>query len=593
MEIYFQLISDAESLKKACGELANDRFLGFDVETTELDPYKGDLRLVQLSNGQNTKVIDLKPFSGTDSGSLRENPDLQPLRDLLASTKQTKIAHNAKFDTKWVRHHLGVEVGAIYDTYLASILIAAGEGDRRHGLADVVQFFLGRSLDKAEQVSDWGAAELSRSQVEYAAKDAAIMIEVRDKLEERIVADKLTEVLALENECVMPVAEMELNGFYLDEGRWREQLEKVTIIQRAAADQLQDMLSAGVAQASLFGRSEINLDSQAQVTDALVGLGVPVPNTTRAWELQPLAEQYPVIAKLLEYRGVAKAISSFGENILEFIEPKTGRIHADFRQIGAPTGRFSCSKPNLQQIPHEEEYRRCFRAPEGRKLVIADYSQIELRILADFSEDRNFIEAFESGQDFHSATAAQVFGIKAEDVTPDQRSFAKRLNFGVVYGIGASRFAMMTGLTQKEAEDTLRKYFATYPRMDEWLRTAASTVRETRMTRTKSGRLARFRFDENDRSSLAAAQRYAKNMPIQGTSADILKRALRLLHEDIRPTSAKLVNIVHDEIVVECDAAESDQIAAILEGSMTKAGAQYVSRVPIKVDVHASDEWSK
>ena len=391
----------------------------------------------------------------------------------------------------------------------------------------------------------------------------------------------------------MPVAEMELNGFYLDEGRWREQLEKVTIIQRAAADQLQEMLSAGVAQASLFGRSEINLDSQAQVTDALVGLGVPVPNTTRAWELQPLAEQYPVIAKLLEYRGVAKAISSFGENILEFIEPKTGRIHADFRQIGAPTGRFSCSKPNLQQIPHEEEYRRCFRAPEGRKLVIADYSQIELRILADFSEDRNFIEAFESGQDFHSATAAQVFGIKAEDVTPDQRSFAKRLNFGVVYGIGASRFAMMTGLTQKEAEDTLRKYFATYPRMDEWLRTAASTVRETRMTRTKSGRLARFRFDENDRSSLAAAQRYAKNMPIQGTSADILKRALRLLHEDIRPTSAKLVNIVHDEIVVECDAAESDQIAAILEGSMTKAGAQYVSRVPIKVDVHASDEWSK
>ena len=599
MEIYFQLISDAESLKKACGEFANDRFLGFDVETTELDPYKGDLRLVQLSNGQNTKVIDMRPFRGdgrqeTGDGSfLRTNPDLQPLRDLLASTKQTKIAHNAKFDTKWVRHHLGVEVGSIYDTYLASILIAAGEGDRRHGLADVVQFFLGRTLDKAEQVSDWGAAELSSSQVEYAAKDAAIMIEVRDKLEERIVADGLTEVLQLENKCVMPVAEMELNGFYLDEGRWREQLEKVTVIQRQAADQLQDMLSAGVAQASLFGRSEINLDSQAQVTDALVGLGVPVPNTTRAWELQPLAEKYPVIAKLLEYRGVAKAISSFGENILEFIEPKTGRIHADFRQIGAPTGRFSCSKPNLQQIPHEEEYRRCFRAPEGRKLVIADYSQIELRILADFSEDRNFIEAFESGQDFHSATAAQVFGINAEDVTPDQRSFAKRLNFGVVYGIGASRFAMMTGLTQKEAEDTLRKYFATYPRMDEWLRTAASTVKETRMTRTRSGRIARFRFDENDRSSLAAAQRYAKNMPIQGTSADILKRALRLLHEDIRPTSAKLVNIVHDEIVVECDASESDQIAAILEGSMTKAGAQYISRVPIKVDVHASDEWSK
>ncbi len=591
MEIYFQLVSDAESLKKACGELTNDKFLGFDVETTDLDPYKGDLRLVQLSNGQNTKVIDLKPFR--DKGDLRTMPELAPLRDLLSSNKQTKIAHNAKFDTKWVRHHLGVEVGNIYDTYLASILISAGEGERRHGLADVVQFFLGRTLDKSEQVSDWAADTLSQSQVEYAAKDAAIMPEIREKLEERIVADDLTEVLKLENDCVVPVAQMELNGFYLDVPRWREQLEKVKKLQSKAADQLQDLLSAGVAQASLFGRAEINLDSQAQVSDALINLGVPVPNTTRAWEMQPLAEQYPVVAKLLEYRGYAKAISSSGENILEFIEPKTGRIHADFRLIGAPTGRFSCSKPNLQQVPHEEEYRRCFMAPEGRKLVIADYSQIELRILADFSEDKNFIEAFESGQDFHSATAAQVFGIKAEDVTADQRSFAKRLNFGVVYGIGASRFAMMTGLTQSEAENTLRKYFATYPRMDEWLRMAASNVKDTRMTRTRSGRLARFRFDENDRSSVASAQRYAKNMPIQGTSADILKRALRLLHDDIRRNSAKLVNIVHDEIIVECDAAEADQISKILDSAMLRAGEQYVKRVPIKIDAHIADEWTK
>ena len=334
-----------------------------------------------------------------------------------------------------MRHHLGCEVGAVYDTYLASILIKAGEGERRHGLADVVQFFLGRTLDKSEQVSNWAADELTHSQIEYAARDAAIMCEVREKLDERIAVDGLAEVLKLENECVMPIAEMELNGFYLDKERWREQLGVVQKAQAKFANELQDMLSAGVAQASLFGRAEINLDSQAQVADALVGLGIPMPNTTRAWELQPLAEKYPPVAKLLEYRTVAKASSSFGENILEFIEPATGRIHADFRQIGAPTGRFSCSSPNLQQIPHEAEYRRCFRAPDGRMLVIADYSQIELRILADISDDKNFIEAFAGGEDFHSATAAQVFGIKAEDVTADQRSFAKRLNFGVVYGL--------------------------------------------------------------------------------------------------------------------------------------------------------------
>ena len=591
MEIYFQLISDAESLKKACDELKGEAYLGFDVETTELDPYKGDLRLVQLSDGKNTKVIDLKPFK--DRGDLLTSAELAPLRDLLASNKQTKIAHNAKFDCKWVRHHLGAEVGSVYDTYLASILISAGEGERRHGLADVVQFFLGQTLDKTEQVSNWAAAELTTSQIEYAARDAAIMPEVREKLDDRIALDGLATVLKLENECVMPIAEMELNGFYLDKERWREQLAVVTKAQAKFADELQDMLSAGVAQASLFGRAEINLDSQAQVTDALVGLGIPMPNTTRAWELQPLAEKYPPVAKLLEYRAVAKAMSSFGENILEFIEPATGRIHADFRQIGAPTGRFSCSSPNLQQIPHEQEYRRCFTAPEGRSLVIADYSQIELRILADFSEDKSFIQAFESGQDFHAATAAQIFGITEADVSTDQRSFAKRLNFGVVYGLGASRFAMMTGLTQTQAEDTLRRYFSTYPRMDEWLRVQSKNVLTERSARTRSGRMARMSFDENDRGSIGSAQRYAKNMPIQGTSADILKRALRLLHDDIRETSAKLVNIVHDEIIVECDAAESEQTVKILESAMLRAGEQFVSRVPIKVDVHAAAEWTK
>ena len=609
MELYFQLVNDPETLKKACDDLKKATALGFDVETTELDPYRGELRLVQLSDGRATKVIDLRAFArGQEAGDgkretgegiprsvkvLRENPELAPLKELLSSTKQVKIAHNAKFDTSWVRHHLGVEVGGIYDTYLASILVAAGEGDRRHGLADVVQFFLGRTLDKTEQVSDWSANELSQSQIEYAAKDAAIMPEVKAKLDERIVADGLADVLELENECVMPIAQMELNGFYLDADRWREQLAIVSKVQERTARELQHLLSAGVAQASLFGAPQINLDSVDQVTNALLNLGVPVPNTTRAWELQPLAAEYPVVGKLLEYRAAAKASQSFGENILEFIEPATGRIHADFRQIGAPTGRFACSRPNLQQIPHEEEYRRCFRAPDGRKLVIADYSQIELRILADFSGDTNFINAFVSGQDFHATTAAQVFGIKTEDVTPDQRSFAKRLNFGVVYGIGASRFASMTGLTQSQAEETLRRYFATYPRMDDWLRNAARNVLTERSARTASGRLARMTFDPNDRSSVGAAQRYAKNMPIQGTSADILKRALRLLHDDIRGTSAMLVNIVHDEIVVECDAADAEMAAAKLESAMLRAGEQFVSKVPIKVDVHAADDWTK
>jgi DNA polymerase-1 len=591
MEVYFQLITDAEGVKKACDELKAEDYLGFDTETTELDPYDGTIRLVQLSNGKDTKVIDLKPFA--DCSDLKTCAELAPLRELLAAPKPIKVAHNAKFDAKWVRHHLGTDIGGIFDTLLASQLIAAGDQDRRHNLAEVANFFLGIEVDKSEQVSDWSAPVLSQSQIQYAAKDAAIMVALREKIVERLKQDELIKVAKLEFDCVMPIAQMELNGFYLDAARWREQLEKVKKEQTVVAMELQQMLSAGVAQASLFGVAEINLDSQAQVTDALKNLGVPVPETTRGWQLQPLANEYPVVAKLLEYRGVAKSISSFGENILEFIKPQTGRIHSDFRQIGAPTGRFSSSNPNVQQIPHEEAYRRCFRAPEGRKLVIADYSQIELRILADFSNDQNFIDAFLSGEDFHRTTAAQVFNVKPEDVTPDQRSFAKRLNFGVVYGIGSQRFAMMTGLSQTEAEDVMRRYFGTYRGLDAWLRDAARKVVTDRLARTASGRMSRFRFDEGDRKAISLAQRNGKNMPIQGTSADILKRALHLLHGKIHDTPTRLVNIVHDEVILECDSQDAESAAKILEEAMCAAGEEYVKKVPVKVDVHIADEWTK
>lgn len=591
MEVYFQLINDAEGVKNACELLKNVDYLGFDTETTALDPYDGIVRLVQLSNGDDTKVIDLKPFA--DSGDLKTHPALEPLRELISAPKPIKVAHNAKFDAKWVRHHLGVDVGGVFDTLVASQLIAAGDQDRRHNLAEVANYFLGIEVDKSEQVSDWSADELSQSQIQYAAKDAAIMVALREKIVERLKQDELIKVAKLEFDCVMPIAQMELNGFFLDETRWREQLEKVKKEQGKVAAELQQMLSAGVAQASLFGVAEINLDSQAQVTDALKNLGVPVPATTRGWQLQPLALEYPVVAKLLEYRGVAKAISSFGENILEYIKPQTGRIHSDFRQIGAPTGRFSSSNPNVQQIPHEEAYRRCFRAPEGRKLVIADYSQIELRILADFSDDENFINAFKSGADFHTITAAQVFNVKPEEVTGEQRSFAKRLNFGVVYGIGSQRFALMTGLSQSSAEDVMRKYFGTYRGLDNYLRDSAKRVVNDRTARTASGRMLKFRFDAEDRQAVGAAQRNGKNFPIQGTSADILKRALFLLHQQIRNTNTKLVNIVHDEVILECDASEAEHAAKVLEKAMCDAGEEYVKKVPVKVDVHIADEWTK
>ncbi|HEX8687823.1 MAG TPA: DNA polymerase, partial [Pyrinomonadaceae bacterium] len=289
----------------------------------------------------------------------------------------------------------------------------------------------------------------------------------------------------------------------------------------ALHEQLQDELAEEPAQQSLFGpvRADINLDSHVQLTRALTRV-LPdpsrIPDSTRNWKLEPLALEFPVVRRILDYRTLQKTLK-FGETLLESINPQTGRIHSHFHQIGAPTGRMSCTDPNIQQVPHAFDMRRCFRAPAGRKLIDADYSQIELRILADFTGDAGFVEAFRSGADLHRTTAAQVFNVKLEEVTKEQRDFAKRLNFGVVYGIGARRFALLTGLKESEAEDLLKRYFATYRALDAWLREAGfKAVRERTAPRTVAGRLFRFNFDPEDKQAASLAQRNGKNSPIQG-----------------------------------------------------------------------------
>ena len=438
---------------------------------------------------------------------------------------------------------------------------------------------------------------MSEAQLEYAARDAAILLPLREKLIERLKADSLIKCAQLEFECVMPVADIELTGFYMHKDRWLEQLAIVEKRRTELAEELQEILAEESSQGSLFGgpqRDDINLDSHQQLTQALQRLGITVPDSTRNWKLQPLAVQYPVIAQLLEYRTVQKALTSYGQNMIELINPATGRLHADFRQIGAPTGRFSCTNPNIQQVPHALEYRRCFSGhPEGRKLIIADYSQIELRILAEFSGDEGFMEAFNSGSDLHRVTAAQVFNVALDQVTREQRDFAKRLNFGVVYGIGAQRFSMMTGLSVTEAENVLRRYFATYRKLDTYLRESANRAVSDKQARTASGRLVRFNFDPSDRQQVSMTQRNGKNAPIQGTSADILKRALRLLNDELRTTSAKIVNIIHDEIVVEVDESESKDVARKVERAMCTAGEEYVQTVPVKVEFQIAREWAK
>ena len=592
----YKVIRTADELRRAVESLSNQSAIGLDTETTELDPYTGRLRLIQLAAPDGVSIIDLDAFANGGNGELAHNEALLPLKRLLEAPRPIKIAHNAKFDAKFLKHNLGADLVGVFDSLLASQLISAGDIEERHGLETVATRYLNESVDKSERLSNWNF-ELSEAQLEYAARDAAILLPLREKLIERLRAEALVKCAQLEFECVMPVADIELAGFYMHKDRWLEQLAIVEKRRAELAEELQEILAEESSQGSLFGgpqRADINLDSHQQVTQALERLSIPVPDSTRNWKLQPLAVQYPVIATLLEYRTVQKALTSYGQNMIELINPATGRLHADFRQIGAPTGRFSCTNPNIQQVPHATEYRRCFSGyPTGRKLVIADYSQIELRILAEFSGDRGFIEAFNSGADLHRVTAAQVFNVPLDQVSRDQRDFAKRLNFGVVYGIGAQRFSIMTGLSVPEAENVLRKYFATYRGLDTYLREAANRAVNERQARTASGRLVRFRYDENDRQQISMTQRNGKNTPIQGTSADILKRALRLLKDELRGTSARIVNIIHDEIVVEADAGQAIEISQKVKRAMCAAGEEYLRTVPVKVETEIAVEWVK
>jgi len=583
-DVNYKLITEAGDLAQATNDLRGEQVIGFDTETTGLDPHTSKLRLIQLAKKQTSFIIDCFRLS---------RDQLKPILDLLASPRPVKIAHNAKFDAKFIMRHCGARLGGVFDTYLASLLASAGDDNDRHSLEAVVNRHLDLRLDKSAQTSDW-SRELSEYQLEYAARDAQVLLPLRERLLEKLREMDLLLVAELEFDCVLSIAALELAGIYLDVERWRDLIGRIQVEHDRVAEELHQELSVASPQMSLFGgvMERINLDSPAQVKEALAAIGIEVEDT-REWTLQKLAHQHPVLAKLLEYRGLSKNLSSYGEGMLDYINPATGRIHADFRQIGTPTGRITTSSPSLQQIPHTTEYRSCFRAPAGRKLVISDYSQIEMRILADFARDEALLKAFDSGADLHRMTASQMFGVPLDQVTPRHRESAKGLNYGLVYGMGADGLASRIESSVKEAEILIERYFKAYSGVERWLKEAAETAVRERRARTASGRLWIFHLDPHDRSQLGALKRVGKNAPIQGTASDIFKRAMTLLDQALLSRDAQIVNSIHDEIVVECEESIAEEVKQIVVRKMIEGAKEFLPRVPVEVEAVISDAWVK
>ena len=579
----YRLLSEPAEIARVVESLRAELAIGLDTETTGLDPHTRRPRLLQVATAHEAFIFDC----------FRLSPEaLRPIFDLLAAPAPVKIGHNVKFDAKFLMRHFGVRVGGIFDTYLASQLISAGDDGDRHGLEPVVRRFLGVDLDKTAQMSDW-SQELTPEQLEYAARDATILPPLRERMLTRLHSLELMRVAQLEFDCVLAVAGMELAGVHLDVDRWRALIARKRIEHDAVAEELQRELGAGAAQMNLFGAPEtINLDSPAQVRDALGRLGIELEDT-REWTLQRLAPHHPVIEKLLLHRGLSRGLSSYGENILGYLNSATGRLHPDFRQIGTPTGRLTTSSPSLQQIPHTVEYRSCFRAPAGRRLIVADYSQIEMRILADIAGDAALLAAFEAGADIHRTTASQMFGLALDAVTKSQREAAKGLNYGLVYGMGADGLARRLECSVPEAQRLIDRYFAAYPQIAHWLNEAAETAVRDRQSRTIAGRLWKFKNDPQDRTELAALRRVGKNAPIQGSASDLFKHAMALLDDALLDRNAALVNSIHDELIVECDEAIADEIAELVRDRMRRGVTDFLHRVPVVVDVVVSDEWVK
>jgi DNA polymerase-1 len=571
----------------------NSEILGVDTETTGLCPIKDKLRLVQLSDGSRTMVIDVFK-TGVEATS-------KFLKPILENKTRKKTLHNAKFDTGFFKQQLNIDTEGIYDSFLASVLIRAGvkfeKGEQKgyHGLEQVAKRVCDIDISKDEQLSDWSGV-LSENQLQYAAKDAEVLVPVREEQIKLLKELKLTKAAKLEFDAVLPVAWQELSGFYLDIEEWCGIAAKNEILAAEAQEKIFNELKPYVEQGRLFDDVLINLDSWQQVDKYFKLAGVPMPvEGTKEFYLTPLTKDYPILQWLLDYRGYTKAVGTFGESFREFINPITGRIHCDIFQLGSITGRMAAYNPNMSQIPADKEHRGCFKAEKGSSIVSFDFSQEELRILADISGDKTFIKLFHSGQDFHTVTASRVFKRPIESITEDERYLSKRVSFGAAYCAGPGKLSMIANIPFHEAQMIIKMYFDTFKGVKRWMDYQKVKVIETRCARSMSGRLAKYDVDIKDQQKRAEMERYSVNFPIQATGADILKLALRYVYEVCKPygRDIKLVNVVHDELDLEIKDELLEEVCPKIKAAMVAAGEYFVQSVPIVVGEKISKVWVK
>jgi DNA polymerase-1 len=505
-----------------------------------------------------------------------------------------KVTHNGAFDLAMLRA-LSVRVEQVLDTMLIEQVLRCGRDEGSVSLAALAERDLGVTLDKGERLTFASAGEsFTPAQLEYARRDVIATYQLFLEQVPRLSKLQLEGTARLECEAVGAFADLRYDGIHLDQVGWKKLVNEAEQQREASRREIEAQLK-GVVQADLFGRVDINFDSDGELREVLAKLLKRPVREVNKQVLKGL--EHPIGEALLRYRESSKIASTYGQSFLESVHPRSGRIHAHFQQIGAPTGRVSCRDPNLQNIPRGSRFRQCFSAPPGRRMVTADYSGCELRILAEVSGDQAFIQTFRKGGDLHAIVASEIFGVPvSKETNKELRDRAKAINFGLAYGMGAGGLAQVTGVTIEEAERLLNQYFRAFPAVQDYLESAANTGLHRGWAQTIGGRRLILEVgDAAEGGELSAKARVAKNMPIQGTNADMLKVAMagirrRLLQDGL---DGLMVNSVHDEILLEASEGDAWDVAELARQEMIKAGERYIRSVPVVVDVGVGEAWQK
>jgi DNA polymerase-1 len=610
----YELVVDPERAREVVEELRDAGRVSVDTETTGLDPMRAELVGVSLA-AEPGRAYYL-PFGHRASATSRDEegnpelnlrsepvpnlpaftgPEMAPLRDLLADPDVAKVGQNLKYDRIILERAGGALEGIDFDTSLASYCLDPGK--REHSLDILVMEELGRKLTSWEEVAGSGASEITFDQVpleealQYAAEDADYTLRLADVLAEELEEHEMLDLLRRVELPLIPVlADMEQTGIGVD-------LEVLEALQERVSRELR-LVEEEIAK---IAGEEVNPRSVPQLRELLFEeLDLPVlkrtktgPSTDESVLSELAARGHEVPRLILDYRELDKLNSTYVSVLPGLVHPETGRIHTSFNQTVAATGRLSSSDPNLQNIPVRSalgrEVRKGFVADDGYLFLAADYSQVELRVLAHLSRDEAFVEAFRRGRDIHRETAARIFGVDPDEVNAGMRDQAKTINFATIYGQGPRALSRQLGVSRSRAEEFIEEYFERFAGVKEYLERMKDEAREKGYVETLSGR-RRYVPEIRSRnpSVRGFGERTAANSPIQGTAADLIKLAMIRLHPRLDPDRARLLLQVHDELLFEVREDAVEEVREVVREEME--GAMELD-VPLEVEMGTGPSW--